>query len=66
MTELTITCTFMKDPGNDGRPVVQIGMSECPQEEARWYVVVIKAIIYDFGWALSRRIWERLWKILTK
>ena len=30
----------MKDhPGNDGRPVVQIGMSECPQEEARQFVL---------------------------
>ncbi len=39
MTELTITCTFMNYPANDGRPVVQIGMSECPQEEARQFVL---------------------------
>ena len=30
----------MKDhPGNDGRPTVQIGMSECPQEEAKRFVL---------------------------
>ena len=29
----------MKDPGNDGRPTVQIGMSECPQEEAKKFVL---------------------------
>jgi len=25
MTELTIISTFMKEPGNDGKPTVQIG-----------------------------------------
>ena len=35
MNELTITSSFMEDPGNDGRPTVQIGMSYHPYEEAK-------------------------------
>ncbi len=39
MLELTITCSLMKDPGNDGKSTVQIGMSECPQEEAKRFIL---------------------------
>ena len=35
MNELTIISSFMKDPGNEDRPTVQIGMSYHPQEEAK-------------------------------
>ena len=29
----------MNDTGTDGKPAVQIGVSECPQEEARLFVL---------------------------
>ena len=39
MTELTVTCTLMNDPGKAGRPVVQIGASQHPKEEAKRFVL---------------------------
>ena len=35
MNELTITSSFMEDPGNEDKPTVQIGMSYHPYEEAK-------------------------------